>query len=425
MGEQELRESGRLARDLVLPGCDWVHRRVQRLSYLGPDLMVSGLSIDFTVPEPPLGSHVPISVLPKWPPLYDFDFHAADGSPLPLLTSLQNGIIDESLLFALVEEVSPASMQHPSFAAAVRSLTRGPETHLGEAFGAFRDGLEGDLDDSRVERLLDIAAMLADATFLWYPLADAKPGERLLCKLSYLIPGEKIESLPRRIGRSLSWVHPAEYIPLWHSGADANFHAELEAPPVMRIRAVEANFYWFTEDDPASETELATEEAQDAGLRPDQYVDVEGSLAHVYVAGRRPLGADLLTTLAPTRAAVLPMFFATIVIGLLASVFYLWRDQMIDPADRDAVVAVLILIPALIGYVVIRPADHPSLRSRILGVQLLSLAASVIPLCMAILLLRYADDPTCLNRVWLAAVIFAWVIAAMMLVSVLRAGGEE
>lgn len=97
---------------------------------------------------------------------------------------------------------------------------------------------------------------------------------------------------------------------------------------------------------------------------------------------------------------------------------------MVAAADRDAAVAVLILVPALIGYVVIRPADHPSLRSRILGVQLLSLASSVIPLCMAILLLRFANEPDCLQIAWLWSAVFAWLIAVLLSVSLLRAGGR-
>jgi hypothetical protein len=383
--------------------------------------MVNRLSVDFTLPEAGIGAHVPISVLPKWPPLYDFDFRGADGKPLPLLTSAQNGVIDEALLLALVEKISPASLSDPNFAKALTSLTRGPETHLGEAFESFRRGLGGVFDDPDVERLLDIAAMLTDATFLWYPAAG-EPGGRTSCKVEYLIPGLNIESWHRRLLRSLSWAQPAEYIPLWHIGADANFHAELEAPPVLTIRSAEPNYYWFTEGGPAVEVEAATKEAERAGLRPDQYVDNEGSLAHVYVAGRRPLGADLVATLAASRLAISPMFVATILIAGLATFFYAWRGQMVEAADRDAAVAVLILVPALIGYVVIRPADHPSLRSRILGVQLLSLASSVIPLCMAILLLRIANEPSCLQIAWLWSAAAAWLIAAVLLVSLVRAG---
>lgn len=83
---------------LVLPGSDWIHRRVQRISYLDPGMQRMQLSVDFTVPRGVIGSHVPISVLPKWPPLYRLDFRAADGTPVPLLTTEQNGEADEALL---------------------------------------------------------------------------------------------------------------------------------------------------------------------------------------------------------------------------------------------------------------------------------------------------------------------------------------
>jgi hypothetical protein len=246
--DEELATAGKLATDLVLPGCDWVHRRVQRVSYLEPRLMVNSLSVDFTIPEDSLGDCVPVSVLPKWPPLYRFDFRGADETPIPLLTSAQNGVADEALLRALVEQVSPASFSTSNFGEALTRLARGPETHLESAFETFRQGLRGDLDDPQVERVLDIAAMLTDATLLWYPLQPADRGVRTLCKVDYLIRGLEIESWHRRLLRSLSWRQPAEYIPLWHIGADANFHAEVEAPPVLAIRSIEPSYYWFTED---------------------------------------------------------------------------------------------------------------------------------------------------------------------------------
>jgi hypothetical protein len=412
--------------------------------------MVNNLSVDFTVPQHGIGTYVPVSVLPKWPPLYRFDFERADGTALPLLTSWQNGVIDEALLRALIEEVAPASLGDSEFAKALVSLARGPETHLEEAFDTFRGGLRGDLSDPRVERVLDIAAMLTDATLLWYPLRPGDRGAHLLCKVKYLVRSVENHSRRVRLLRSLSWYQPAEYIPLWHIGADANFHAEVEAPPVLKIRSVEPSFYWFTDpsavevglgegadaegagkkspdESAASETDSATPdastlEAEAAGLRPDEYVDREGRLAHLYVAGRRPLGADLVAIFAPSRTVVFSMFGAAALIAALVSAVYYWRAQVTAPGHLEAAVAVLILAPALIGYVASRPSDPPLARHYISGVQLLSLAAGAIPLLMAVLLLRYGGSPHCLQVSWLWAIRASWLLAACLAISFLRAG---
>jgi hypothetical protein len=427
---EELKRAGRLAPRLVLPGCDWVHRRVQRVSYLEPQLMVNSLSVDFTVPEADIGAYVPISVLPKWPPLYRFDFTRADGTPVPLLTSRQNGIIDEALLEALVDEVSPNSLAKPGFRQSLSSLARGPETHLEWAFDAFQEGLEGSISDPRVERVLDIAAMLTDATLLWFPVSIDERGAHRLCKVQYLARSIESHNRRTRVLRSLSWSQPAEYIPLWHVGADANFHAEVEAPAVLAIRSVEARFYWFAETGEPGEgqaesshaPEDSSAEAESVGLRPDEYVDREGRLAHLYVSGRRPLAADLVAVFAPSRVVVFSMFAAAAIISALVSVFYYWRAEITAPGDLDAAVAVLILVPALIGYVVIRPSDPPLARRYVFGAQLLSLAAGAIPLAMAVLLLRFSAEPSCLHTAWLWAMRASWLIAACLGVSFLRAG---
>jgi hypothetical protein len=442
----QLSAAGAAAPGLILPGCDWVHRRVQRISYSGPQLLTNRLSVDFT-PPPEAPAYVPISVLPKWPPVYRLDYLRDDGTPVPLLTSAENGIIDEALLRATVEEVSPASLHSEAFAAALRTLCRGPETHLEEAFDSFAELLVGDVSDPRVERLLDIAATLTSATFLWYPVPSGRAGQRQICKLEYLIRNLESSRWHVRLRRSLSWMAPADFIPLWHIGADANFHADVEAPSVLTIRSLEPRFYWFAPPeaeesyadpadpadapDPAASAEedssadSDSRRAEEVGLRPDLYLDREGRLAHVYVSRRRPLGADLIATFAATRSAIAPMAGAGLVIAALATAFYSWREQIDMTNDVAAAVSVLILIPALLAYVVIRPSDPPEARRYLQGVQALALAAGAVPLVMAVMLLHYAHDPGCLTTAWLWSERAAYLIAAMLTFSFLRAGNRD
>src|SRR5689334_9290430 len=135
MESVDLRKTGELAAKLVLPANDWVHRRVQRVAYRDSRLLVNRLSVDFTVPD--AGPYVPLSVLPKWPPVYRLDFERADGSPISLLTSIENGLADEGLMFALAAEATPASLEDKEFSKALKSLCCGPETHLEASFTTF------------------------------------------------------------------------------------------------------------------------------------------------------------------------------------------------------------------------------------------------------------------------------------------------
>ena len=423
MSTVELKEAGKLAAKLVLPGSDWVHRRVQRVAYRDSRLLVNRLSVDFTVPE--AGAYVPVSVLPKWPPVYRLDFERADGEPIPLLTSIENGVADEALMLALAEEASPGSLGDEKFKQALKSLCCGPETHLDASFDTFRERLVDNVAAPKVERLLDLAAMLTVATLLWYPVEPIETGRRTVCKLEYLIRNVESERMWLRVLRSLSWRFPADYIPLWHIGADANFHVDIEAPSVLAIRSLETRYLWFSEPPESDGGDVGidadTQQAEEVDLRPEEYIDIEGGLAHVYVSGRRPLGADLITTFAPSAGVVASMFGAALVIATLVSGFYFWHGQIGSAHNTDAAVSVLILIPALIGYIVNRPSDPPHARRFLLGVQLLSLAASAVPVVMAVLLLRYAGEGKSLQQAWLGPLIASWILAACLLVSWLRA----
>lgn len=419
-----LTETGRRSARLLMPGSDWVHRRVQRISYLDSGLQRIQLSVDFTVPGGALGTHLPVSVLPKWPPLYRLDFRGADGRPAPLLTSEQNGLADKAVLLEFAAAVRAPALASPEFQAAIASLACGPETDLFEPFLAFLEGLGDDLDDSRVARLAEVGAMLTSTTLLWCPIDGLAPGTRTVCKLEYLIRAEESLRWYERLGRALSWHQPEDYINLWHAGADANFHADVEVPKQLIIREAEPSYLSFADpDDADSDFAKSDEQAEMLGLRPVQHVDVSGRQAHVYITGERPLAIDLNVRFAPTRSGmVFSALLASTLIATLVTLVFAWRGWVSQAENIDGTVAVLILAPALIGYLVVRPADHPVARRHIVGVQALSLAAAVIPLAMAVFLLRFENDPGCLTEAWRWPVFVSWAIVAALLIGLRGAG---
>jgi hypothetical protein len=391
------------------------------------DLRRMRVSIDFTMPDKELGSHVPISVLPKWPPLYRFDFQDSEGNPVPLLTSEENGDIDEALLKQIVEDLSPASLKDSDFCNTLHSLTCGPETDLVPIFEEFVDGLQIERFDRPAERLVELAALLTDTTLLWYPVDRLKPDVRTVAKLEYIIRTEPGHGFIQKVARSLSWHQPPEYFFLWHAGADANFHVDVEVPPTLMIRDAEPGYLryipaWLDEA-VAEEEEKNSVIAEKKGVRPDQFLDVSGRLAHLYISGRRPLAADLLVRFAATRTGmVLSSFLASVLIAILVTAFYKWRHWAGESTHVGASVSVLILIPALIGYLVVRSTDHPMVRRYIVGIQVVAAASAAVPLAMSVLLIRFAEDPSCLHQAWHWAVYISWVLAAILLVGLVGAG---
>ncbi len=421
--------SCRSAAELVLPGCDWIHRRVQSIAYVEPELVKVRLSIDFTIPDGCECSHVPLSVLPKWPPLYRFDYLDAAGVSIPLLTSTENGAADWALMQALTEHASPTLMSDLEYVTALRKLSMGPDTDLVDIFEELFERVSAAYPDSgelnpTVERLIDLAAALTDSTLLWFP-CDRSTGQRMVAKLSYMLPAVSVAPLYQRVLRSLSWNQPSESLPLRHIGADASYHAELEAPPVLVIRDLNPKYFWFTGDPKRAAQDHAesTAAAEAAGLRPEQHLDYRGRFAHVYISGRRPMGANLFYRFAPARSGfIAAALISSALVAIFVTLLYLRRGVLSHPEDLDGVVALLLLVPALIGYFVFRPSDPPLVRRYLLGVQALVMLSALVPLVMAGFLLIYRDSGHKIHSTWHCSVILAWVLVALLAFSFARAG---
>src|SRR5829696_2735755 len=77
----------------------WLHREVDKVSYVSPGMISRDISVDFSIPpgypafrERDDGARssyfVPVHLLRKWPPLMRFDLCDETGHAIPLLTSV-------------------------------------------------------------------------------------------------------------------------------------------------------------------------------------------------------------------------------------------------------------------------------------------------------------------------------------------------
>lgn len=91
----------------------WVHRRVDRLSFIDSAVMVQNTSLDFTPPLAPptfnLDSETAITVLPlmqvRKAPLVHFDLRDETGAPVPLLTARQSRTLASHGMLVLADRV--------------------------------------------------------------------------------------------------------------------------------------------------------------------------------------------------------------------------------------------------------------------------------------------------------------------------------
>src|SRR4051794_4689675 len=100
-----LREVGNSAAVALASQNDWIHRRVETITFPFPDQPIyrRHISIDFSVPgglkpvrdHPPVAAgttpvaaryYVPLSLVRKWPPLPRLDLRDPEGRPIPFLT---------------------------------------------------------------------------------------------------------------------------------------------------------------------------------------------------------------------------------------------------------------------------------------------------------------------------------------------------
>src|SRR4029077_2474209 len=75
-------------------------------------------------------------------------------------------------------------------------------------------------------------------------------------------------------------------------------------------------------------------------------------------------------------------------------------------------------VPALLGYLLVRPGEHPLVRRHIVGVRLLVLGSGSIPVVAAIVLLaNQRPDASDVQPVWIGLTVIAWLIAGGLTLS--------
>lgn len=397
--------------ELLRDESHWVNRRVQAVVIFEPELIRSRLSVDFVLPRA-AGAYVPITTIPDWPPMYEFSLTDGNGRPVRLLTSPDSERADEALLLEALRQAGvPAGDK--VIAEAVPVLA-GKSLNVEREFGSLSKRAEElATDDDALRVALDVAGAFTCSKVLWYPTSGMKPGDPEIAKVEY-VTGSGSETPGRRVARSLAWSRKAERLPLWHLGTEANFHLRFEAPPVLRVCEADLEFqppklHKDKRDDKQPVTAALT------------HPQTAGRISHRLVTGRRSIGAELVFRLAPFRTGVvLASWVASVLSTILAWVAFFQRCEFAQNADAS--VAVLTLIPALIGFLLVRPSDAPVLRKYLRGVQTMVVVAAAVPAAMAVMLVAYSGHPGSLYWPWLISASVATLVSCGLLLSVVRSG---
>jgi hypothetical protein len=416
-----LRYIGEHSAECMRQGEDWVHRRVESITWVDERVWRRHVSIDFTIPEGLPASrrrgdrdlyYVPVASLQKWPPLLNLDLHSAEGQA-HLLTSNGNAVIDAAMLYGLARHamgVVPARAQR----ATVESLARETNPALAaQAYDKLMAAVPSAADPGRRRRLASVAGTMINASFLWFPVL-ANVGERHVVKFSYDEIHEEQSSLRRGIALGLAWSPRREWIEIEHMGDSRSNHIELQAPDGLVFDS-DSRLLYVTE---------ATESPPEGGSMALNTQTI-GQRLHAYMRTAKPGSGFLYVGLKPPRSGFITSAWgATAAITFLMFLFWRWGLELAK--DTQSAVAILILVPVLLGYIAVRPVVHPVAIAHVAHVRNLLLLSGGLSIFAALAIvhdgkLQKPEDARGLCGQLLLA---EAAILALLTVSWYRAEGE-
>jgi hypothetical protein len=384
---------------LVLEPEEWIHRRVEQVSYLDHNTIRRRITVDFDVPD--LDStagetlYLPIAQFAKHK-LVNFDMRDANGRALSMLTAEQNGHLSTALLttFARLggeDQVDSVTEKYiPVLVHAVterdRMLAWGRIFQPGTAVG---------------ERLLQRPAFVAVATnlrtnfILYLPVSAKEAGSRKIVKIAFDSPRPAVKRSGLLVRLGWRAAEDSFRVPL--AGYCSSYHFELEAPLGMEI--TEGSFA-------ATRDGLPVEDLLSSPTRRAHFnlsrLDFAGGRIAIRLRARNSMlgGAALLST-----------------VNAVALWFVLSRlHEFVDGGNGDALAAVLITIPGLlIGYVT-RPTEHAMVTSFLTDVRLTALLSGITSFIGAFVLFAgYSEDT--LKAIFLTISTVALLASLTLLVS--------
>lgn len=462
-------ELGRKSALTYLRRKTWLYRRVESIQLVGRGLVERHVSVDFEFPAglPSLGKRgarnarlIPVSVFGKWPPLMDFSLTGPDGRPASLYTRDTNKALDFGLLIGMAQYVGADLRPNLKAQLAALVATDQPEADAIEnAVGQLSQALAHPKHERWAEaaETIDLAAQLANLSTLWVPVTATR-GSDCIVKFSYVARHDETRRFWKQILISCSWRERTLLIHLPHSGLHTRYHLEVLGPSAG-LEFTAARTFAF----PGASALLARRAGSEAskrtlgpadetqGTRTANTADTPGHghamgagsgvrtagesitdariverRVHIYHAFRTAPSHRMYLQLrvAPSRETFISgCLVAAILIAVLISLTLAGINEA--ALHLEATVVLLAAVPVVLGYVLVRPAEHLLARSHVLGVRAMTLVAGALPMlgALALLLTRVASDKgvqadapdvSFARPIWAGLVIFSWIIVGCL-----------
>jgi hypothetical protein len=427
--------------------------------------------------------YLPITILAKWPPVMRFDLRDEDDRPIPLLTSRKNREVDAAVLQALVPEM-PSRGQAPEVQDLVRSIAEGDRVAATGAQDMLVQRLApyvGGMTPSAATGWFELRELLApevENSLLWVRVTG-QAGQRQIVKYGYEQPVEPQLFFFRSILGALSWREISNVYAVARVDWTHNFHLQIDAPVGLVFHSAELVVEPPRFQSPAvdysrpqapnvlellggfagvvrraiGEAGALAAEVRDAvrqrlanvgrmAADPDLGITMprsaspfeepregetfawnNGHRAYLYVSrAKSPFAVAKFSFVAPSKSVHAPLA-ANILLAMLMTLITIAAGP-VSTHDTDAVTA-LVVVPALLGLLVLRPGEHPLVRRHIAGVRGLLVAAGSTPVLAALVLVVHTHPkPSNVLPFFIPLTAVAWLAAgALALSAVLPASG--
>jgi hypothetical protein len=392
---------------------EWVHRRVETISFADNETVRRKVSVDLTI-----GSHTPevsfgltkyrlvILALLEKRTLSSLDVFDEAGRTLPILTTQQNGVLAGQVLCsiakALVRPADTSSLESDLkyIALSPRELAEARQAELIERLNALDD------DDplkplSGMPVFTDFLRNLA-SNFVLVTLVSGGIGERRILKFAYHSPVEEIPGHRRgMIASAMGWQQREYNLPLPGLVNCESYHVEVEVPEGVTV-------------DGAVLFERGSDITDAEGI-PDDHVGAFTRAGrrsfHFHASSKGNEKAEVRLWVRIAREGWLTAAaLATMGVAAIAVANALFLHRLTGPPGSTGtistdVAALLMGLVAVLASFAVRVGEHPVTSRAVFGVRFVTMLSVATPLAAG-WMLAFGPKGHALQAAW-------WVLAGV------------
>jgi hypothetical protein len=398
---------GLVTATLLLRRQEWLHRRVELVTFEDQGVTRRRFSVDFTVPRwafnylgvdtsEPTKIAVPIALFQKGT-LVHFNLSDEGSDAVPLLSGSQVGQMAEMALLSAGELVLPSGQVPSEIVSDIRQLAT--ERDRAGALKA-QERLFSSTEPSPQERgllkshpVFAPLAMTFAKNYMAAVLLDLCPGDRRVIHFAFDEQRTEVDNGRTKMRATfdmLVYGQRDHQVLVLASGAGdaASFHIEAEAPEGLDISSREVFF-------------------GHAGKDPDEKVDFFGR-AHIhYTSLSASERFGLMLRLTPRSSTLIRAGALTSALTLMAVVILRLQigDILLNKTSGEA--AILLVTPTLLSIYVARANEHPTTTHILWPIRIVATAPGILSFGAAVVLVVGGSD------FWSETTL--WAVAALLL----------